>query len=406
MAKVDSAYISIANKIRVLDLIRNSEAISRADLVKRTRLSAPTITRIVESLIHGEKIVEEVGMGNSDGGRPPQLIRFSGQDKFVIGIDLGTTHIDGIVANLNAEVVTELRIPTFVEAGYSEVVNRTSQLVHDLVGRSEVPSRKILGVGMAVAGLVDQKKKIVEFSPDFGWRHVDIVGDLKRTIPYPIVFDNVTRVMAVGELHYGHGQRHSSFICINVGYGIGAGIVADGKPFFGAHGMSGEFGHLIADPYSDVRCLCGNIGCLEALASGRGIAVAAQRRLAEGATSQLSDLFHADPSSITARAVAKAAGAGDEFAREVLTTAARYLGLGIVTLVNVFDPEAIVIGGGVAGPGSLYFETARKVASENSLRKDSRGLEILPTSFASMSAVLGAVSLILDEVLGLRIPAV
>ncbi|TFH05131.1 MAG: ROK family transcriptional regulator, partial [Spirochaetales bacterium] len=280
MAKLDATFINTTNKIKVLDIIRNSDFVSRAELVKRSHLSAPTITRIVDSLINQEKMVEEVGTGTSEGGRPPSLIRFSGSDKYVIGIDLGTTHIDGIVANLDAEVVTEMRIPTFVESGYHEVIGRTALLIRDLVDRSGVPAEKILGVGMAVAGLVDRKRKIVEFSPDFGWHQVDIISDLRVEVPYPIVFDNVTRVMALGELHYGHGHQYESFICINVGYGIGAGVISEGKPFYGAHGMSGEFGHTVVDPYSDARCLCGNTGCLEALASGRGISMAAQRSLA------------------------------------------------------------------------------------------------------------------------------
>ena len=402
MQRQDVTQTNLANKIRVLDIIRNEEFVSRAELVKKAHLSAPTITRIVDSLINSEKIVEEIGIGSSEGGRPPKLVRFSGADKYVIGIDLGTTHIDGIVANLDAEVRSEMRIPTFVEAGYDEVIGRTALLVRDLVDRSGIPSDQILGIGMAVAGLVDVKRRIVEYSPDFGWRDADIIKDLRRNVPFPVVFDNVTRVMSLGELHYGLGQQTDSFICINVGYGIGAGVIADGKPFFGAHGMSGEFGHMVADPYSDSRCMCGNTGCLEAVASGRGISMTAQKRLAAGEKSVLSDAFRADPSSITARTVANAAADGDDVAADVIKTAGRYLGLGIVNLVNLFDPHAIVIGGGVAQAGSLLFSTIRTVVEERSLSRHSREIEIHPATFGTRASVMGAVSLVLDEVLSLR----
>lgn len=391
------------NKVKVLDIIRNSEYISRAELAKRAHLSAPTITRIVDSLIHSEKIVDEVGTGNSEGGRPPNLIRFSGADKYVIAIDLGTTHIDGIVANLDAEIRTEMRIPTFVESGYQEVIARTALLIHDLVDHSGLPSAKILGIGMAVAGLVDRKRKIVEYSPDFDWHDADIIADLRKSVPFPIVFDNVTRVMAIGELHFGLGQKSDTFVCINVGYGIGAGVIAEGRPLFGAHGMAGEFGHIVVDPFSDARCMCGNIGCLEAVASGHGISMAAQKRLAHGDRSVLSDAFRADPSSITARAIAHAAEDGDELAVEVIRSAARYLGLGIVNLVNLFDPDAIVIGGGVAGAGPLLFSTVREVVSERSLSRHSREIQISPATFGPRASVMGAVSLVLDEVLSLRL---
>ena len=403
MAKIDATFINTANKIKVLDIIRNSEFVSRAEISKRAHLSAPTITRIVDSLINSEKIVEEVGTGSSEGGRPPNLIRFSGSDKYVIAIDLGTTHIDGIVANLDAEIRTEMRIPTFVESGYEEVIGRTALLVRDLVDRSGIPSSKILGIGMAVAGLVDRRRKVVEYSPDFGWHDADIVGDLRKSVPFPIVFDNVTRVMSLGELHFGLGQQTDSFICINVGYGIGAGVIVEGKPFFGAHGMSGEFGHIVVDPFSDARCMCGNNGCLEAVASGRGISMAAQKRLAGGARSVLADAFRVDPSSVTARAIANAAADGDAFAIDVITTAARYLGLGIVSLVNLFDPDAIVIGGGVAGAGQLLFSTVREVVSARSLSRHSRDIAISSATFGPKASVMGAVSLVLDEVLSLRL---
>ncbi len=398
--------INQSNKIRVLDIIRSTDFVSRAELAKKANLSAPTITRIVDSLINSEKVVEEVGIGSSEGGRPPKLVRFSGSDKYVIGIDLGTTHIDGIVANLEAEVRTEMRIPTFVEAGYDEVISRTSLLVRDLVDRSGIPSDQILGIGMAVAGLVDLKRQVVEYSPDFGWRDADIINDLRRNVPFPVVFDNVTRVMSLGELHFGLGQQIDSFVCINVGYGIGAAVIADGKPFFGAHGMSGEFGHIVADPYSDARCLCGNTGCLEAVASGRGISMAAQKRLAAGEKSVLADAFRADPSSITARTVAHAAADGDDCAVDVIKTAGRYLGLGIVNLVNLFDPHAIVIGGGVAQAESLLFSTIRTVVEERSLSRHSREIEIHPATFGAKASVMGAVSLVLDQVLSLQLKAV
>jgi predicted NBD/HSP70 family sugar kinase len=381
--KLDATYINTANKIKVLDLIRSSEVISRAELSKRANLSAPTITRIVAGLVNRDRIVEEVGTGASSGGRPPELVRFAGSDKFVIGIDLGRTHLDAIISDLNARVATEIRIPTFAESGYEEVIGRTSLLIRDIVDRSGLPATRILGVGMAVAGLVDR--------PD---------------VPYPMVFDNVTRVMALGEVHFGIGQKYRDFVCINVGYGIGAGVVTGGQPFFGAHGMSGEFGHIVVDPGSPVRCLCGNQGCLEALASGRGISIAAQERLARGEKSALGAAYGADPASITARAVAEAASDGDTVATEVLTRAAEYLGLGIVNLVNLFDPEAIVIGGGVAEAGPVFLDTVRDVVSKRSLSSHARQLSVMKSSFGSRSAVMGAISLVLDRVLSFQMQGI
>ena len=403
MAKLDASYINKTNKIKVLDIIRNSSTISRAEITKKAGLSAPTITRIVDALINQDRVVEEVGIGDSDGGRPPSLIRFSGAEKYVIGIDLGTTHIEGILANLNADIIVEMRIPTFVDSGYEKVMNRTSVLINDLVEQSGIGLENILGVGMAVAGLVDRDKKIVEFSPDFGWHDVDVGIDIHREISLPIVFDNVTRVMAMGELHFGFGRSVNNFICVNIGYGIGAGIILDGIPFFGTHGMSGEFGHTIIDSASEVRCMCGNTGCLEALASGHGIALAAQRGLARGEKSVLTDRRVGSDDTISAEAVANAAADGDGFALSVINTAARQIGLGIANLINLFDPEAIIIGGGVASSGPLLFDTVQQVVSERSLSRHSKTISITQSSFGSRASVMGAISRILSEVLNLNI---
>jgi glucokinase-like ROK family protein len=400
--RLDASYINRTNKIRVLDLIRNSSTISRAELTKKAALSAPTITRIVDALIHQNHMVEEVGIGDSDGGRPPNLIRFAGADKYVIGIDLGTTHIDGIVANLNADIIVELRVPTVVGSGYQEVMHRTSTLINDLVEQSGVDQKNVLGVGVAVAGLVDKDKKIVEFSPDFGWHDVNVGLDIHKEISLPIVFDNVTRVMAMGERHFGYGRTVDNFICVNIGYGIGAGIIVDGKPFYGTHGMSGEFGHIVIDPASEVQCMCGNRGCLEALASGHGITLAAERGLEQGEKSVLNDgTVFTEP--VTAEAVAHAAADGDQFALQVITTAARQIGLGIANLINLFDPQAIIIGGGVTSSGPLLFDTVQQVVSERSLSRHSKEIAIIQSSFGSRASVMGAISLILSEVLNLSI---
>jgi glucokinase-like ROK family protein len=319
-----------------------------------------------------------------------------------VGIDLGTTHIHGLVASLDAGIVNEMEVPTEVGLGYGHVLRATATLIRDLVAASGVSEKRIVGVGMAVAGLVDRDRNVVEFSPDFGWRDADIISDLRDQVPYPIVFDNVSRVMAIGEWKLGDRHRDGTFVCINVGYGIGAGIMIDRVPLAGAHGMSGEFGHIVVDPDSEIRCMCGNSGCLEALASGRAIAEAARDRIASGERSTLALAYRTDHQLVTARAVAEAAYAGDDLAADVLESAARYLGLGIVTLINLFDPSSIVVGGGVAEAGDLFFETVRETVASRSLSRHSRELPISPSSFGPRAAVLGAVSLVLERVLALE----
>jgi predicted NBD/HSP70 family sugar kinase len=188
---------------------------------------------------------------------------------------------------------------------------------------------------------------------------------------------------------------------VNVGYGIGAGIIINGQPLYGAKGMAGEFGHITLEKDSKIQCYCGNFGCLEALSSGNGIARAARLELEKGAKSILRDMCNDNLDNLTAEMVADAAKKGDALAWNVFHRAAEYLGIGISALINLFNPEAIVIGGGVTMAGDILFDTVRKTVKARALSKISHEVEILPATFGLKAAVMGAVSLILQKVLNL-----
>jgi glucokinase-like ROK family protein len=396
----NAKYILKLNTRRVLKLIRDNPSISRAEISKLSGLSAPTASRIVEDLIK-EGLVEEIGMGVSNGGRRPNLLKFCPDNNFIIGIDLGTTNIYGVLANLEAEIISEEKTPTRVEGGFYSIMDRTFEVIEKLKARLGGKQSHLCGIGMAVAGLINKKRNIVEFSPNFHWHDVDIIGYLSQKTTIPIFFDNVTRVMALGELCYGVGKKYKNFICVNVGYGIGAGIIINGQPLLGTRGMSGEFGHITLEKDSKIQCYCGNFGCLEALSSGNGIARAARIELESGAKSSLLEMCNNDLNNLTAEMVANAAKKGDVVAWNVFHRAAEYLGIGISALINLFNPEVIVIGGGVTQAGDILFDTVRNTVKARSLNKISKEVEILPATFGLKAAVMGAVSLIMQKVLNL-----
>jgi glucokinase-like ROK family protein len=399
LPKGDSAYINRLNKIKVLSLIRDKKEISRAEIVKITGISAPTVTRVVESLISEEKLVCQVGKGNSNGGRPPIMIQFEGENNFVIGVDLGTTSIRGALSNLNARLISEIEVPTEVDSGFDNVMKKVSDVIEKLILHPIVKSHRIFGVGMAVAGLINSRNHIVEFSPDFGWIDADISSALKPPFDSPIIFDNVSRVMALGELWYGIGRDIKNFIFINVGYGIGAGIIIDGKPFYGSEGMSGEFGHMTMEMGSTVQCKCGKFGCLEALASGRGIAAAAERELKSGAESALRNLCGGDFSRLTAEMVFQSAKEGDPLALRIFRKTAEYIGIGIATLIDLFNPQAIIVGGGVSRSGEEFLDQIRESVKTHVIQRHNNFVKIIPATFGADAAVMGSVSLILEKVL-------
>ncbi len=404
MPKGNAVYINKLNKIKILGLIRDYSTISRAELVTKSGLSAPTVTRIVNSLIHNEKLVQSIGMGSSNGGRPPVMLKFNGRKSYVIGIDLGATAIRGVLSDLNGDFLEEIDIKTRLEAGFGAIMDDVADLINNLAASKKKSARSIIyGAGIAVAGLIDMKKNIVEYSPVFNWEKVDIVNALKDKVNFPVIFDNVTRLMALGGLCYGKGQRSANFICINVGYGIGSGIIVNGDLLTGRDGFAGELGHMTIDKDSDIQCSCKKYGCLEALASGKAIALTAQSRLARGQNSLLNEMSGGDISSVTAKMVADAAKQGDELAMNVFIRAMEYIGIGVANLVNIFNPEMIVIGGGVSMAGDIFFDNIKEVAEKHVMQSGSRELNIDPVAYGENASIMGAFALVLNKVLNLEL---
>ena len=398
----NSKYILRVNKRKVLNLIYNSKSISRAEVTKVSGISAPTVSRIVDGFIE-EKLVEEVGIGQSTGGRRPKLLRLAAADNYIIGIDLGTTNIYGVLADLNASIIHEEKRPTKLEEGFFSIMDQTAEIIDRLSQKTAEKKKRLCGVGMAVAGLINKNRNMVEFSPNFHWHDVDIIGTLGQRFSLPIYFDNVTRVMALGELCYGVGKQYKNFVFINIGYGIGAGIIIDGQPLLGAVGMAGEFGHITVDKDSKTQCDCGNFGCLEALASGQGIARAARNELKKGAQSNLLEMCGGDINKVTAEMVAEAAKKGDSLAWNIFSQAAEYIGLGISALINLFNPEVVVLGGGVIQAGEILFDNVRKTIRARALNRSARGVPLLPATFGLKAAAMGAVSLVMNKLLNLEL---
>jgi glucokinase-like ROK family protein len=395
-------YINKLNKIRILNIIRERGHISRADISKHSGISAPSVTRIVDGLIHDEGLVQEIGIGKSSGGRRPTLVEFSGQDNFVIGVDLGSTHINGVLANLNAKTINEIRFDTHTEEGFESITDRVSDIINGLVQHPKVRGKKVLGVGIAVPGLVNKSDNIIELSPDLHWEYVDLLKNLHEKCELPIKLDNVTRVMALGELWYGVGREVKYFCVVNLGYGIGAGIVIDGKPLYGPYGMAGEFGHMTMDKDSEIKCECGNYGCLEALASGHAIAARAIAEIPKNNNSLLRESVNGDLTKIDAKLVAEAAKSGDPLSQKIFDEAVDYLGSAIASMINLVSPQMVLIGGGVAQAEDLIFNRIRKITSERTIQTRTRNVVIQPATFGENAATKGAVALILSEVLNLK----
>jgi predicted NBD/HSP70 family sugar kinase len=305
-----------------------------------------------------------------------------------------------VLSNLDAEFIMEIQISTKLKGGEDEVLEQIFDLVERLLSRQNIEESRVLGIGIGVPGLIDTKKGVIDFSPDFGWKDLPFRKRLEERISLPILFDNSTRLMAVGEKKYGNGIFLDDYIVINVGYGIASGIVVNGKILSGLRGHAGEFGHIVIDPESDVLCDCGGKGHLEALASGRRIAELGKKLLRDN-DPEMKKLAGNKNGPVTAKMVATLARNNHKKAAEIFSTAIDYLSIGIVDLINLFDPEKIFIGGGVAMNGDVFFGELNKNVMKKMMSL--KNIPIEPVTFRENATLVGACALVLEAVLNFDI---
>jgi glucokinase-like ROK family protein len=400
-AKMDAGLLHLSNKKIILRLIKKEQQISRSKLAMVTGLTPPSITRIVDELVKIDKLVEYVGVGNSNGGRPPVIVKFKNQHNYIIGIDLGATYIRGCLVDLNAHFISEIQTPTEIEKGFTHIIEKVSEVIHKLQRRKE-PDSKIWGIGIGVAGLVNRVTGIIESSPDFGWTNINLREELEKMLDLPFFYDNSTRLMALGELKLGVQPNQKNFAVLNIGYGIASGLVIEGNLVKGHAGFGGELGHIAVDTDSDIQCKCGRYGCLEALASGHRIADLGRQALEGNDAETLKKLCNGKPNLITAELVARAAKLGDKASIEIYKQVAEYVSKGLGIVANLLNPETIYIGGGISLSGELFFDSIDRFKSKYLLPPNT-SLQILPSSFGEQATTIGAVSLVLEKIMDLEL---
>lgn len=308
-----------------------------------------------------------------------------------IGIDIGGTKIAAGVVDDGGAVLARRVIPTESDEP-NAIVAATLKVAREL--RAAAPAAGAVGVG--AAGLVDPEAGVILGAPNLAYRNLPVRAMLEDRLGLRVVVDNDANVAAWGEALYGAGKGAGDQVMVTVGTGIGGGLVLGGQLYRGAHGVGAELGHMVVDPDGPV-CGCGNRGCWEAVASGTAIGRMARERIGEAAAAGSLVLSAAggDPEAITGEIVGRVAAQGDAFAREIVAGAGRMLGVGLASIVNVFDPEIIVVGGGAAaGTGELLLGPAREAMAEHVLGWEWRPrVRVVPAGLGNDAGIVGAAAL-------------
>lgn len=312
-----------------------------------------------------------------------------------IGVDLGGTKIETVVADAEGNVYGEDLRPTLAAEGPDAVIARIADSIRAACANANVAPEQTLGVGISSPGPAKPKLGIVTDAPNLpGWHNIHITKLVSDAVGLPTLLENDANAAAYGECLFGAAKGFKHVVYVTLGTGIGGGLIIDGKIYEGASGAAGEVGHLIVLPDGPV-CNCGNRGCVEALSAGPAIARDAAALIAGGKAPKLADL--AAGRILTAEIVLEAARQGDDEAREILHRAGYYLGLGLTGLLNVFDPQALILGGGLVNLGDFYLGPAVETARRGAFPQIIADVLITTAKLGNRAGALGAAALVIKH---------
>jgi glucokinase-like ROK family protein len=344
-------------------------------------------------------ILEEIGDGESSGGRRPRVLNFRADFGYVVGVDMGATSLDLVLADFKGTILEQDTLPIDVREGPEAILSLIGALVEHKLDARNIPTHKLIAFGLGVPGPVDFSAGVLIAPPIMpGWNGYPIRSFIRQTFPHAVVaVDNDVNVMALGELRYGAGSAHDNFIFVKVGTGIGAGIVCKGEIYRGSDGCAGDIGHICAD-HNGPTCHCGNIGCLEAIAAGPPMAARAMDAARANLSPILLKHMNGNDGKLTAVEVGIAAAEGDPVANEIIHDSGRIIGEVLAGLVNFFNPSLILIGGGVSNIGHQFLAAIRRGVLHRSLPLSTRHLRIDVSATGANAGVYGAIALAMEHV--------
>lgn len=377
--------IKALNVNTVLNVIKNMGPISRVEIAQKTHLSAATITNITAELIENNLILEKEE-GNSSGGRKPILLALNPKGAYVIGLKLSADHVTGALTNLKADVLlkkTNLLKERSLDTAMSAIVDIVGSLLND----TKVLKENLLGVGLGLAGIVNAENGVLKYSSIFDWHDVNIAELLTKRLNVPIYVDNDVNTLALTENWCGVGRGTDNFLLVTVGRGVGMGIVINGQIYRGGFGGAGEFGHTVIE-INGPLCDCGKRGCLESIASDPAIMKKVNEEISRGelpkSVKDINELITLGQD-------------GNAVAQRIFARAGEALGVGIANLVNIFNPQLIILSGEGIRAGELLLKPMRASIYKNVFNGLLDDVEIRVDALDDDAWARGAAGLVLQQ---------
>ncbi len=309
---------------------------------------------------------------------------------YKIGVDLGGTNIAAGIVDSNGKIVLSGSTPTLAKRPFAEIVADMGKLINDLIEKQGITVADIESVGIGSPGAV--KNGVVVFSNNLAWRNAPLTEELKKYINVPIYADNDANVAALAESSCGACKGYENSITVTLGTGVGSGIIINGKLYGGSHGVGAEIGHMAIN-MDGLECSCGGVGCWEKYASASALIREGKLGMARDSQSLIGTLANGDENKVTAKVVVDAAKAGDKTACEIFDAYIKAITVGLINIVNCFDPDIIAIGGGVAAAGDFLMDALVKCYEENIFYKEIDHAKLVLAQMGNDAGIVGAAML-------------
>jgi len=376
--------------------------ISRAEIAKRTSLSSATITNLASELID-QGIITEIAPATSEAeskravGRPQRMLRLIPNARYAIGVHIGVGLFRVAVTNLHADIIENCIVEFERETPALDVLEQIATEIDGLIADTAIDRQRVLGVGVGASGLVNHEKGLNVLAPRLGWQNVNIQEILQNKLSLPVQVDNNVRAMAIGEAFFGAGRGVNVLAFVYGRSGVGAGFVVNGQVFRGSGAGAGEIGHTIMVPEGGQPCRCGQKGCLETLVTEPVIVRQANEIAQQHPDSLLAQYLAQDDDTPPIDKLFAAAREGDQVTKSMIERQVHYLGIALANLVNILNPEMILLGGVFAQGDDLIRPVACQVMRETAFSSLGEDVIVEPTSFGWRAGVIGAAALALMD---------
>lgn len=377
------------NKSLVLETIQNNPMISRADIANVTGLNKGTVSSLVSDLLD-EDLICESGPGESSGGRRPVMLYFNHTAGYSIGVDLGVNYLLGVLTDLEGNIYTEKKVK-FQSTSYEEVEKVFCQVIDYLIASTPESTYGIIGIGLGVPGTVSNNGEIL-LAPNLNWKNVHLKTILERKYHYPVTVENEANAGAYGEMKFGVGREFCNIVYISAGIGIGTGIILNGDIYKGINGFSGEMGHMTIET-NGIPCRCGNSGCWELYASEQALLREAEKL----------GFLSASGEKITLEEILLLADSGNPDCIALFANIGDYLGIGINNIINIFNPEQIIIGNRLATAKKWINKALEERMIMHTLWFQHKDLNITYAKLSTYSTALGTAAISVERFLNVDI---